>query len=165
MVNVIEVTERETFRVLELAEKVFNRQFDFPDIDYSLRGSVAGYANYWKWQMRINRPLMRDNVQDFINDTIPHELAHLIAFKIYGPKIKPHGPEWKFVCRKLGYEPNRCHTLKTTPARIHKKYIYTCDCGGSFSFGAKRHRQAQENPRRYFCKSCKGFIVFTNQIK
>ena len=26
---------------------------------------------------------------------LAHELAHLIAFETYGPRISPHGPEWK----------------------------------------------------------------------
>jgi SprT-like family len=33
--------------------------------------------------------------------TLIHEIAHLVAFEKYGPKIKPHGLEWKYVFKNL----------------------------------------------------------------
>ena len=33
--------------------------------------------------------------------TTLHEIAHLIAYKDFGPKIKPHGKEWKNVFREI----------------------------------------------------------------
>ena len=33
--------------------------------------------------------------------TTLHEIAHLIAYKNFGPKIKPHGKEWKHVFREI----------------------------------------------------------------
>jgi SprT protein len=33
--------------------------------------------------------------------TTLHEIAHLVAFKDFGPRIKPHGKEWKHVYRKI----------------------------------------------------------------
>ena len=33
--------------------------------------------------------------------TTLHEIAHLIAYKDFGPKIKPHGKEWKHVFREI----------------------------------------------------------------
>ena len=33
--------------------------------------------------------------------TLIHEIAHLVAFKKYGLKIKPHGKEWKFTFQQL----------------------------------------------------------------
>lgn len=33
--------------------------------------------------------------------TLIHELAHLVAFKKFGSRIKPHGSEWKFTFQKL----------------------------------------------------------------
>ncbi len=33
--------------------------------------------------------------------TLIHEIAHLVAFKKYGSRIKPHGNEWKFTFQKL----------------------------------------------------------------
>ena len=33
--------------------------------------------------------------------TTLHEIAHLVAFKDFGPWIKPHGKEWKHVFKKI----------------------------------------------------------------
>ena len=33
--------------------------------------------------------------------TLIHEIAHLVAFKKYGNRIKPHGTEWKYTFQKL----------------------------------------------------------------
>ena len=33
--------------------------------------------------------------------TLIHEIAHLVAFKKFGSRIKPHGMEWKFTFQKL----------------------------------------------------------------
>ncbi|MGS2737641.1 SprT-like domain-containing protein [Sinomicrobium sp. M5D2P17] len=33
--------------------------------------------------------------------TLVHEVAHLVAFREYGPNIKPHGMEWKTIFRRL----------------------------------------------------------------
>lgn len=33
--------------------------------------------------------------------TLVHEIAHLIAFEVYGRSIKPHGVEWKMTFQKL----------------------------------------------------------------
>jgi len=33
--------------------------------------------------------------------TLIHEIAHLVSFKKYGRRIKPHGKEWKFTFQQL----------------------------------------------------------------
>ena len=33
--------------------------------------------------------------------TTLHEIAHLITYKDFGPKIKPHGKEWKHTFREI----------------------------------------------------------------
>lgn len=33
--------------------------------------------------------------------TLIHEIAHLEAYKQFGPKIKPHGKEWKYTFKQL----------------------------------------------------------------
>jgi len=40
------------------------------------------------------------NPYGFLVTTI-HELAHLIAYKNYGRRIKPHGKEWKYCFQHL----------------------------------------------------------------
>jgi len=47
--------------------------------------------------------------EQFVEDTIPHELAHLVAFTVYGDP--GHGSGWKTVIHKMNISTNRCHTM------------------------------------------------------
>lgn len=44
-------------------------------------------------------------------ETIPHELCHFIAWRLY--RDKGHGPEWKYVMREMGLEPKTYHNMIT----------------------------------------------------
>jgi predicted SprT family Zn-dependent metalloprotease len=43
------------------------------------------------------------------DEIIPHELAHMVAWRLY--KDPGHGPQWKGVMVQYGIEPKRCHNL------------------------------------------------------
>lgn len=44
-----------------------------------------------------------------IVDTIPHELAHLVAYTIYGDP--GHGKGWYSVLERMGIQTTRCHSM------------------------------------------------------
>ena len=47
--------------------------------------------NRYQHQISVNNNL---NPYQFLI-TLLHEIAHFLTYKHFGPKIKPHGPEWK----------------------------------------------------------------------
>jgi SprT protein len=53
--------------------------------------------------------LVSQYLPNFMVDTIPHELAHLVAWTVYNEP--GHGTAWKHVMRSLGLEPTRCHSM------------------------------------------------------
>lgn len=55
--------------------------------------------------------LMSRDSRYFAVDTIPHELAHHIAWRLY--RDNGHGRAWKDVALALYGNNNRCHTLGT----------------------------------------------------
>jgi len=61
------------------------------------------YGKYWHERKTIELVphKFKGNLLAY-KDTILHELAHHIAFTIYGFNIRPHGKEWQNVCRILG---------------------------------------------------------------
>ena len=89
-------------------------------VSFDLRGTTAGEAYPGKHHIRLNGQLLNENTDDFIEQTVGHEWAHLAAANLHGPKIRAHGPEWKSVMTKLGLDPAKCHTYKTQKARIVK---------------------------------------------
>ena len=55
--------------------------------------------------------LMERNPEEYRLETIPHELSHFIAFRVYGEEN--HGKAFKFVMQKLGCRGTRCHRMET----------------------------------------------------
>jgi len=55
--------------------------------------------------------LMERNPDEYKAETIPHELAHFIAFRVYGDEN--HGKGFKYVMYKLGCRGDRCHPMVT----------------------------------------------------
>jgi predicted SprT family Zn-dependent metalloprotease len=74
--------------------------------------STAGYAFYCGTKIDLSAKLMSENYQYFAHDTIPHELAHIIADKIFGSK--GHDDAWKKTCVIMGFKTTRCHSMQVT---------------------------------------------------
>ena len=125
-----------------------------PEVAWDLRGQAAGQANGRRNLIRFNRELAERYPEDFVAQTVPHELAHLVAFKKFGASIRPHGREWQAVIVALGAEPRRTHRYKVTPVRKLKRYAYQCHCLDSeYQLTAIRHNRIQRG-HVYVCKCC-----------
>ena len=116
-----------------------------PVVHYKKGGSTAGVADYSKWIVDFNPVLLMENVDDFIDRTVPHELAHLANHIIYPEshardlvwtgrgykrtKRDVHGDNWQEIMRVLGGPTTRCHQYDTTSVKREKpKYAYMCSC-------------------------------------
>ena len=133
--------------------------------DFTLRGRCAGqYAVtyrgvttiYPKSALRWNLEIAKNNLQEYLNTTVPHELAHAIQ-RYHYPHSTPHGKEWKRCCVALvGHELSRCHTFAFTPARNTNRYAYTCKCM-AHSVSSVIHNRIMRG-MQYRCKICKTYI-------
>jgi len=133
-------------------------------IGYDLKGTTAGTANYYSKKVKFNKVLIEENFEHFINDTIPHEVAHIVTYYFYGDNQTAHGKAWKYVMSHVfGVKPERCHSLDTTNSRVRntKKFIYTCPCNKTFNLSSNRHKKIQEWGFNRLCSTCKGRLVFT----
>jgi SprT protein len=129
----------------------------FPEVRYDVRGKTAGYANSTRNRIRLNAELLIRYKDVFINRTVVHEVAHIIAYWVFGPKIRPHGNEWKRVMRLLGIaNPTRCHSYEVTPARKTRTVKAACDCR-TIDLGIIRARRIKKGCR-YSCRKCSGKI-------
>ncbi|TRX75997.1 SprT family zinc-dependent metalloprotease [Pseudomonas mangiferae] len=145
------------------AEAFFHRRFTRPDVSFKLRGQKAGVAHLQENRLRFNPQLYRDNQDDFLRQTVPHEVAHLIAHQVFGGRIQPHGEEWQLIMRGV-YElqPHRCHSY-AVERRQGTRYIYRCGCPDQdFPFTAQRHALVGRG-RRYICRRCRGPLTFTGE--
>lgn len=67
----------------------------------------------------INMTLFRDNTQHILNETIPHEMGHLVQFNKFDTKglsTPGHGVHWKEAMRIMGKTPHKHHTLDVKKA-------------------------------------------------
>jgi SprT protein len=135
-----------------LSDEIFGINI-YPEINFNLAGRVGGIAYSKNNVIKLNKQLLEENGEKFINEVLPHEFAHLITRKIHGNKVKSHGNEWKSILNKLGNIAKRTHDFKTTPAKIHEHFEYRMNCGCKFIVGNKIHSNIHSgNSKQYQCK-------------
>ena len=112
---------------IERTRSVRGDTINFPIIRYNLRGTTAGKASPSKHTIQINSVLLMENVDDYIENTVPHEVAHLMQWKFnpeslrrtYGQKRDVHGYDWKKHMHDYGLDAERCHNYDVSS--VHKK--------------------------------------------
>lgn len=135
------------------------------NIAYDINSArLGGQANYSKNLIRVNPVFLNTYTDDYIENTVGHEAAHLIARAKYGRMISAHGPEWKATMRQLGLQPDRCHSYKVPDAikqnvgKQVQKHPCACDrCGETFQVGPKV-RAKLERGHSYKHNHCGGKI-------
>lgn len=122
-------------------ERVYGVKMVFPTISYALTGTTAGMAYYRHNLLKFNAKLLVENEQEFIENTVPHELAHLATELIYPEahkrststgKRNPHGHQWQSIMHTLGVEAKRCHSYDTSGTVRRKSTSVEVECGVCF---------------------------------
>lgn len=144
---------------IKIAEKHFGRTFPHLAVKYTLRGRTAGRAHLMSGFININSVLLVENVDEMINDTVGHEVAHMIDYWVNGVNFywkgrrrcqDQHGENWKSIMRLLGQDPSRCHNMDTSNAVVRKstKHIWQCGCSEhvEMELGPKRHTKMERSP-------------------
>lgn len=135
-----------------------------------LKGTTAGQACYKLNKLKVNFVLYKQNKLDYLWNTIGHEVAHLIAYQVFGAaalRRNHHGAEWKLVMRSLGLAPDRCHQYDTSEVKRKvtiQKFMYRCSCR-EHNVSTVKHNRMKSGTRRYICLHCRGPIVFQNLFK
>jgi SprT protein len=145
----------------ECYEIAKSKGIDLPKIEvhFDLKGVVAGqFCRYDRMFFRVNLVLAEENINDYLNQTVPHEFSHYIVrsqFNEKGFEVKSHGYEWKrTMVRVFGLNPERCQ-YDTTNAKVRQTQTYTYKCGcRQIQLGALRHKRMQLKERSYICCYC-----------
>lgn len=119
-----------------------------------------GTANYRKQLLRITElPISAWKRQD----TILHEVAHLVAFHLFSTRIQGHGKEWRAAAVALGAEPSASGNdpvFEAAASRVResrKKIVARClECG--FEILATR-RTSKYRRTVYRHRGCGGTIA------
>ena len=165
MQNDLHQIEQRILELYQAAESFFQKSFKKPYIRLDLTGESAGQAWIEKHQLRFNKVLLHENREHFIKQTIAHEVAHLLAYELFGPKIRAHGREWQGIMTKVFRLPaDRCHSYDTGKSS-RKQWLYQCHCKGKATLlGTIRHNRSQRGTV-YLCTACKGTLTFLGKVQ
>ena len=141
------------------ANQLLHTEYKEPKISYKSKGSIAGSAVLNRWEIQLNITMLCENEENFIEEVVPHELAHLITFQIYG-KVKPHGKEWQYIMSEI---------MKLPPKVTHnfnfkrKEYVYICNCQEHY-LSSIRHNKIEKNKISYQCRKCGSILKLKNFV-
>lgn len=102
--------------------------------------------------VRLN-PALLDSPGQLLIETLCHEVAHVAAFRLHGPKVRPHGREWAALMTAAGFKPQARVLERSLPeavrlrSRPRRLYLHRCrDC--------EARRVARRPMRRWLCRRC-----------
>jgi SprT protein len=137
---------------INVANGYFNRSFTMPEVKFNQRGKIAGSARLQKNELRFNPVLMKDNLELFLSDVVPHEVCHLLTFTLYG-RVKPHGKEWQQLMHDVYQcKPQTYHMMDVSKV-AGQKFTYLCDCG-PILLSIRRHNKVVRKVLQYRCVKC-----------
>lgn len=128
-----------------------------PAVYYDVRGTCAGKANGIQNWVSFNAILLVENKEQFIERTVTHEVAHIIAYRQFN--AKGHDSTWKAVMSHLGADASRCHTYDTSNAqvKVKNKFIYECECRSDIVLTSVRHNKILRGAT-FRCNQCRSVI-------
>ncbi|BDH44636.1 protein SprT [Salmonella enterica subsp. enterica serovar Choleraesuis] len=139
-------------RHLAQANDFLETSYPEPQILYAQRGASAGTAWLEKNQIRLNPVLLLENEQAFIDEVVPHELAHLLVWSHFG-RVPPHGKEWRWMMESvLGVPASRTHSFDLSTLRP-QSFLYHCDCQ-PHQLTIRRHNRVMRGETQYRCRQC-----------
>lgn len=119
--------------------------------------SRLGDANYRTMIIRFSAPLWGKATLEQKQQTTKHEIAHLISWYKYGPKIKSHGIEWKEIMIKAGQTPDVTHKIQTFKKTID---VICVGCITIHKMGLIRAHKLKSGQAKYNCKECGSSVEF-----
>lgn len=134
------------------ASLYLKQNFKLPTISFNQRGKIAGCARLQSNELRFNPVLLADNLDAFLQEVVPHEVCHLLAYTLYG-KVRPHGKEWQNLMQNLyGLKGQTYHQMDVAKV-AGKHFNYRCQCG-PVKLGIRRHNKITRGQQQYICRKC-----------
>lgn len=128
-----------------------------PVVYFYETGRHAGIA-HGSVRVGYNLTVFAQDPERFIEDTVPHEIAHTVCMAMNWDK--GHGRNWKRVCALLGGSSARCYDsigIEHKMMRKRLQYQYKATCGTVIMVSDVMHRKIQGGDNRRLVKT-KGIL-------
>ena len=179
MQSTVSITDEQKSYLLKVADSCLdtltqkaaielNMKIVKPSLCLSQRGKIAGSALLQKYHIRLNAILFWQNQSAFIEDVIPHELAHLIVYERYSTgfrnkvrnglgksAVKPHGKEWQSIMKGVFKRPAHVTHAFEVKDVMQATFEYECHCDQPVLLSLIRHNKVIRNKQSYRCRKCK----------
>ncbi|MEJ2764018.1 SprT family zinc-dependent metalloprotease [Photobacterium sp. MCCC 1A19761] len=135
------------------ANQQLHLDLPLPVVSFRQRGKIAGSARLQSWEVRFNPVLLAENPQAFLDEVVPHEIAHLVTFHRFG-KVRPHGKEWQAVMTEVfGIPARTTHSFDTRSVQ-GQTFRYRCHCQ-EHQLTVRRHNKIRRQQAIYHCRTCR----------
>src|SRR5690242_18958403 len=127
--------ESKIVEVVELIQIKTKKILSVPCLHFRQMGILARLAEYLTKKVFMNSDFCQNGHWDgILNSTLPHEVATLVSYQLFGDDGMGHKRKWQSVMGMIGLEPKRCHdySFEGVKTRNIKRINYTCDCGRLF---------------------------------
>ena len=165
--DLVLAAEANVIKNLDKGNKHFGLNLQFDGVKFFRKSKTGAYVIPSQNNVvYLNSDLFKSNFANYINNIIPHEVAHLFAEHLKKErKIKEgiHGLTWKTIMKKVyGLEPKRCHDFDLSVVELPKsKFKYICACKKHF-VGKRVHDQMRKGST-YTCRQCKSTLTFLSK--
>jgi SprT protein len=157
-------TVKRVNELIDYYNKYKNTSIPYPHVEFTKRGKVAGCVSFDRSEpyINFNKVLLQENFDDFMKQTIPHEVSHYIVFVLYGHQYNNmrtrrvvHGPDWKYTMRFFGCDPKLYHSYSTKNSTVRKlkTFKYKCSCS-EVELTSIRHNRVMKGTANYRCSKC-----------
>lgn len=149
MSNTLQQFRAEVRKCLEKAGKMYGLEEQMARVDIRIdigghrTAGQAGYKGGYHY-VRFHPDAVAKYYDEMVKDTIPHEVAHVVCHM--NPTLgRNHNAGWKRVCRSLGGDDSRCHTMEFGNKPKREECWYRTTTGDLVDVGPIRHARLQKN--------------------
>ena len=149
------------------AARVYNLpELETTDIRLDIRGNrLAGQARMRNGSLilRFHPDAVAKNYDEMVNETTPHEIAHLVCF--CRPELgRHHDRGWQRVCKSLGGDAARTHSMNFGTPVSRTTYRYRSSCGEVIELSTQRHNRLQAGKVEGYTNRRTGAVVHAKDL-
>lgn len=154
--EIYEAVDKKVKETVDKLNKKFNFNMQYPVIHYDVRGTTGGLAKSASMTVHYNDKLLKENVEEFLATTVPHEVCHIGVYHLCHVEKRSypkngHGADWQIMMRVAGVNARKYHEYEVE-RKEPVEYKYECGCPEGLIIPEKTHKKIKG--KAMMCKKC-----------